>query len=257
MGMENQQKPQFTEAAQGEFAQAHNLAEQNLSSSESNESLGQREKKLRGEIAEGIGELDTNIENIEALAEDEHMTPPLRERLLSSIDTISNRIQNKFLAHLGGTAVLSGIVGLQEYLVNTGQSVIEEGSILGDANGVVLAGLALYASIKGIQFAGYKIKEFGIKKGIKKGTVEGGADAAYYIEEEADRVGLDVHNDDLDVSRDERRELKKEESDIFRGEGFRGGPASLSTGYWSPAYTEKASRAFDRTKAEASKLLAQ
>lgn len=192
-------------------------AGQELSRDESVESLEQRELILKNEIAEGVSELDENIGNIESLAEDENLTPTLRDKLLSSIDTISNKIKKRFMIHLGGTALLGGIVGLQEYLINTKQTSIQEGSILGDANEVVLAGLALYASIKGIQFVGHKIREFSVKREINKGTVRGASDAAsYLINEGEDYAGVDKNT--LDVSYPEHLKLHKEAHDIFNEE---------------------------------------
>lgn len=213
------------------------------------ETLEERERALRSEIAEGVEELGGNIEHVQALAEDENLTPSLRKRLLTSIDTISNRIQSRFLKHLGGTAVLTGILGLQEYLINTEKTIVQEGSILGEANEVVLAGLAVYATIKGMQFAQHKMREHGVRKGIDKGTVEGAAGAASYITNEGDYAGVD--RGELDVSHAEHMRLYDEHEKIFKEEHPR-----------SPTYPgEKEEharwkRAMDRIRTESSEALA-
>lgn len=213
------------------------------------ESLEEREQALRGEIAKEVEEFEENIENIESLVNDGNMTPSLKERLLSSIDTISNKIQSRFLKHLGGTAVLGGILGLQEYLINTEQTIVQDGSILGDANTVALAGVALYATIKSIQFAGHKIKEFSVKRGIEKGTVQGAANAAPYISRESKYAGVDEGN--LDISLAEHLSLYDEHANIFREER-----AGLKNLYGEEA-DERWKNAMKRIRTESSKVLSR
>lgn len=214
--------------------------------SPSNEELEKQEGVLKEEIAEGITELSKTIEDIESLTENEKLTPPLRERLLTAIDTIGAKVQTKFLKHLGGSAIVGGIFALQEYLINTENSIVEVGSILHDANELALAAIGVYASIKGLKFTGYKIREFAVKKGIHKGTIAGGSRAGAFITREGDDADTTDEFEHLGISYAERAALYEESYRIFEEEGWH-------KNYNWPEF-EKALR---RVQTESSRMLAQ
>lgn len=178
---------------------------------EKKENMEGREKELAIEISGNLEELGKTTENIEKIAEDENLTPSFRERLLSSIDAIGNNALKKVSKHLGGAAVAGAIFGVNEYLINmadkAGGGYIESGSMFGNANKVVLAGIAVYAGIKFLQFAKYKIEEQMIKKGIKKGTKRGATDAASFI-----------HNKAFEDVKGEEAEKLQEKMQITHGE---------------------------------------
>ncbi|MBI5467066.1 MAG: hypothetical protein HY975_02520 [Candidatus Kerfeldbacteria bacterium] len=192
--MDNVEQQGVPESARSWEAPTEELADA------SPEALEARENELRGEIAEGVEELSTNVEQIETLATDPEATPTMRERLLASIDRIANRVQQRFVKQLGGSAALGGVLGLQEYLMNSGNSPIMQGSLISRTNEVALAAVAAYASIKGLQFVGHKLKELGARHALDKGTVGSASDVASYISNE--RYDLDMQEEPLSSIRD-------------------------------------------------------
>ena len=232
------------------------LAEEEMApknASENNESLDQRERALQEGIAQEVENFNTAIQDIEVLAEDEALTPPLRERLLSSLDTIGSELQKTFMIRFGGSVAIGGMLALQEYLIQTDQTIVDPESILGYANKGALAGIALYATIKGVQYAGYKVKEFMVKKGIEKGTVLGGADAASFITEGRRKAELDT-DDDLDISHEEHMELYDDQMRIFKEERV---PRDALDRVNTPDSDERWKKFMERTRTEASRLLAK
>ena len=175
--------------------------------SESEESLDQRERALKREIAQEVAELNTTVEDLSSLAEDESLTLPLRERLLSAIDKVGNSMQTTFMIKFGGAAVMEAILGFQEYMMQTGNSAIESGSILGHANEVALAAVAVYASIKGVQFVNYKVRERMAKSGIKEESPQGVVDAASFLTSHRENAGLEY--EELGISSGEHRALHR------------------------------------------------
>lgn len=211
----SQEQEQTTLQRETDEAEAARLAERikngdlegsKAGNAASPETLVEQERLLRAEVAKGVEELGENTEKIEALAEDKRLTPPLRERLLSSINTISDKIQSRLSKHIGGSAAMASIVGAHEFLIQTQQSLVEAGSMLADTNKVALAGLAIYAGIRGMQLAAHKMKEWDVKRGVKKGTVEGGYQAASYLTKHFDKV----EQGELDIRHSEHLKLYDE-----------------------------------------------
>jgi len=162
-------------------------------------SYEEQEASLSNEIVEELAEYEENLEQVESLVEDETISDSMKERVLSSIDKISDELQTKFLMHFGGSAIMGGALGLQEYLIQTQQTIVEQGSLLADGNQVAIAGVAMYATVKSLQFAADKFKAFGVKRLVNKGTVEGAEKAASYITNEGGRTEISFSRE-LDIN---------------------------------------------------------
>lgn len=154
------------------------------------ETLEAREAKLRGEVAEQANELAATTEEVEALAQEGELTPPLYERLHQSIDMIADKLQAELIKQFGLSAAVGGILAVEKAMVNVGQGLVDKGSLIDQAGTVILAGLAVKASVELIRIVGEEIRRASAKHAVNKGTIRGGADAASHISEGMDRAGI-------------------------------------------------------------------
>ncbi len=174
--------------------------EKDVDSEVSESQLEERERELNGEISESIDEITKTTEEVEGLLEDEELSPTLKEMALDKINDIGRKVSDRFANHMLGS-VLAGSMLLvnHQLLMKHGETFIEEGSILGDANPVALAAVGLYAAIKSLQFVVAKLEERNVEKNLDRGTIDDATEAGSFIGNAIKEGYIDESQDNYDL----------------------------------------------------------
>lgn len=221
------------------------VSEKGIDSSEMSEGqLEERERELSGEISKSIDEINKTTEKVEELLEDEDLSPTLKEAALEKINEIGRRVSDRFANLMLGSAVAGTILAVHQFLMEKGETFIEEGSVLGDANPVALAAVGLYASIKSLKFVVAKLEERNVKNNLDRARVEDAYEAGKYIEKAID--GGYINEEETVDFENIQNMLQRDSLDIWREEG--------ALDAYGPKYGS-VERAMERTSSEVSKSL--
>lgn len=193
MGFEKIDQPDLSAEAVGE---------EEIDSSESVESMEIEEGELKAEIAEGVNELNDNLEELESIIESDDFPQSLKDRIGETIWTISKNVNESFVNHVGVSVSGALMLGVHQIAINEGVSVIQDGSFVGGANMVAIAGAALYACAKSIQFVGRKFDAFNAKRALESGTKGDTYEIEKFISNSEEQGMID--EEDIQISSGER-----------------------------------------------------
>lgn len=176
------------------------VQEKGIDSSEMSEKqLEERERELSGEISKSIDEITKTTEGVEELLEDEDLSPTLKEVALEKINEIGRRVSDRFANLMLGSAAVGTILAVHQFSMEKGETFIEEGSILGDANPVALAAVGLYASIRSMKFVVAKLEERNVKNNLDRGTIDDATEAGSFIGNAIKEGDIDDSQDNYDI----------------------------------------------------------
>lgn len=176
------------------------VPEKEIDNSEmSEEQLEERERELSGEISESIDEITKTTESVEELLEDKELSPTLKEVTLEKINEIGRKVSDRFAKRMLGSALAGSLLAGHQFLMEQGETFIEEGSVLGDANPVALAAVGLYASIRSLKFVVAKLEERNVKNNLDRGTIDDATEAGSFIGNAIKEGDIDDSQDNYDL----------------------------------------------------------